>query len=49
MRPSSATSSVPGLAWLRAVRLADVERRLLNAELALFQAVQERIWSGTWQ
>src|SRR5262245_7041312 len=32
-----------GLAWLRAVSLADVERRLLDAELALFQAVQERI------
>lgn len=32
-----------GLAWLRAVGLADVERRLLNAELALFEAVQERI------
>jgi len=34
---------VAGLAWLRTVRLADVERRLLNAELALFEAVQERI------
>jgi transposase len=32
-----------GVAWLRAVGLADIERRLLNAELALFDAVQERI------
>jgi len=32
-----------GLAWLQSVVLPDVERRLLNAELALFAAVQARI------
>lgn len=43
-RHSSATSSAPtGLARLRAVELAPVERRLLDSELALLQAVQQRI------
>jgi transposase len=32
-----------GLAWLRAVPLPEVERQLLNAELALFEALQARI------
>lgn len=32
-----------GLTWLRRVALPEVERRLLNAELALFDAVQARI------
>jgi transposase len=32
-----------GLAWLRAVALPDAERRLLNGELALFDAVRAQI------
>jgi transposase len=32
-----------GLAWLRTVELASVERRLLDSELALLDAIQERI------
>jgi transposase len=32
-----------GLTWLREVALPDVERRLLNSELALFEAIQTRI------
>src|SRR5262249_48321205 len=32
-----------GLAWLRKVELAPLERQLLDSELALFDAVQERI------